>query len=81
MSRRTFYLIVNIIKEYEEKKNKPGRPCTLIPEEQVLIAIQYWREYRTYLNLADNDKLNIFVVLIMYLELINCICGKIMVKR
>jgi hypothetical protein len=38
MSRRTFYLIVNIIKEYEKKKNKLGRPCRLIPEDQVLIA-------------------------------------------
>ena len=52
MSRRTFYLIVNIIKEYEKKKNKLGRPCRLIPEDQVLIAIQYWREYRTYFHIG-----------------------------
>lgn len=52
MSRRTFNLIVNIIKEYETNKKKPGRPCTLIPEEQVLITIQYWREYRTYFHIG-----------------------------
>jgi hypothetical protein len=52
MSRRTFYLIVNIIKKYEKKKNKLGRPCRLIPEDQVLIAIQYWREYRTYFHIG-----------------------------
>lgn len=52
MSRRTYYLIVNIIKEHEKKKKKPGRPCSLIPEEQVLIAIQYWREYRTYFHIG-----------------------------
>ncbi len=52
MSRRTFYLIVNVIKEYEEKKKKPGRPCSLSSEEQVLIAIQYWREYRTYFHIG-----------------------------
>ena len=53
MSRRTYYLIVNVISEYEKKKNKLGRPCTLSPEEQVLIAIQYWREYRTFFHIGD----------------------------
>lgn len=53
MSRRTYYTIVNVISEYEKKKNKPGRPCTLSPEEQVLITIQYWREYRTYFHIGD----------------------------
>ena len=53
MSRRTYYIIVNVISEYEKKKNQPGRPCTLSPEEQVLMTIQkgagvsdlfsYWR--------------------------------------
>ncbi len=52
MSRRTYHLIVNIIREYEKKKKKPGRPCTLSPEEQVLIAIQYWRESRTYFHIS-----------------------------
>jgi hypothetical protein len=52
MSRRTYYLIVNIIKEYEKTKKKSGRPCSLSPEEQVLIAIQYWREYRTYFHIS-----------------------------
>ncbi len=40
MSRQTYYVIVNVVKEQEKKKKKPGRPCTLTVEEQVLMAIQ-----------------------------------------
>ena len=40
MNRQTYYVIVNVVKEQEKKKKKPGRPCTLTVEEQVLIAIQ-----------------------------------------
>ena len=52
MSRRTFYLIVNLVQEQEKNKEKLGRPCSLSVEEQVLIAIEYWREYRTYFHIG-----------------------------
>ena len=46
MSHQAFYVIVNEVKEQEKKKKKPGRTCNLSVEEQVLVTIQYWREYR-----------------------------------
>ncbi|HYN44399.1 MAG TPA: IS5 family transposase [Candidatus Limnocylindrales bacterium] len=52
MSRQTYHVIVKVIKEQEINPKKPGRPCTLSPEDQVLIAIQYWREYRTYFHIG-----------------------------
>ncbi len=52
MSRRTYYVIVKVIKEEEVNKKKSGRPCTLSPENQVLMVIQYWREYRTYFHIG-----------------------------
>ena len=52
MSRQTYHVIVKVIKEQEINKKKPGRPCILSLEDQVLIAIQYWREYRTYFHIG-----------------------------
>ena len=31
---------------------KPGRPPELIIEDQILMAIQYWREYRAYFHIG-----------------------------
>ncbi len=46
MGRQTYYVIVNEVKEQEKNKKKPGRTCKLTVEEQVLMTIEYWREYR-----------------------------------
>jgi hypothetical protein len=51
VSRQTFELIVSLVKADEQNKNKPGRPPKLIIEDQVLMVIQYWREYRTYYHI------------------------------
>ena len=48
VSRRTFELMVDVVKAGVQKKKKPGRRTKLIIEYQVLMVIQYWREYRTY---------------------------------
>ncbi|NTW21829.1 MAG: transposase family protein [Nostocales cyanobacterium W4_Combined_metabat2_030] len=42
--------MVNALKQYslENPKDKRGRPSVLTIEEQVLVALEYWREYRTY---------------------------------
>ncbi|MHC5932558.1 MAG: IS5/IS1182 family transposase, partial [Nostoc sp.] len=44
VSRKTFELMVDIVKADAQKKRKPGRPPKLIIEDQVLMVIQYWRE-------------------------------------
>ena len=38
--------------EREKAKKKPARPSKLALEDQLLVALQYWREYRTYFHIA-----------------------------
>ena len=52
VSRQTFELMVDVVKADEQKKKKPGRRPKLIIEDQVLMVIQYWREYRTYYHIG-----------------------------
>ncbi|QFS52259.1 IS5 family transposase [Nostoc sphaeroides] len=52
VSRQTFELMVSLVKADGQNKNKPGRPPKLIIEDQVLMVIQYWREYRTYYHIG-----------------------------
>ncbi len=58
MSPRTYYVIVNVVKKQEKNKKKPGRPCSLSVEEQVLMTIQYWREYRPYFQIGVDWKVS-----------------------
>ena len=41
-----------LVKDKEVGKKKPGRPPELRIEEQVLIALEYWREYRSYYHIG-----------------------------
>ncbi len=52
VSRKTFELMVDVVKADDQKKKKPGRRTKLIIEDQVLMVIQYWREYRTYYHIG-----------------------------
>ncbi len=52
VSRKTFELMVDVVKADEKKKKKAGRRPKLIIEDQVLMVIQYWREYRTYYHIG-----------------------------
>ncbi|MCC5632841.1 IS5 family transposase [Nostoc sphaeroides CHAB 2801] len=52
VSRRTFELMVEVVKADEKNKKKPGHRPKLIIEDQVLMVIQYWREYRTYYHIG-----------------------------
>ncbi len=52
VSRRTFELMVDVVKTDAQKKKKPGRRPKLIIEDQVLMVLQYWREYRTYYHIG-----------------------------
>ncbi len=52
VSRQTFELMVDVVKASEKKKKKPGRRAKLVIEDQVLMVIQYWREYRTYYHIG-----------------------------
>jgi hypothetical protein len=52
VSRKTFELMVDVVKADAQNKKEPGRRPKLIIEDQVLMVIQYWREYRTYYHIG-----------------------------
>lgn len=52
VSPRTFKVMVRVLKAQKRLKKKAGRPCQLSWENQLLIALQYWREYRTYYHIS-----------------------------
>ena len=54
VKRSTFNKMVEIVREAEEKRKKIlGRPLKLSYEDQVLMSLEYLREYRTYFSLGQ----------------------------
>jgi Helix-turn-helix of DDE superfamily endonuclease len=47
---QTFQRMVEIVRTAQSAKKLPGRPCELSVEDQLLMTLQYWREYRTYFH-------------------------------
>ncbi|SPM45177.1 IS5 family transposase ISOt6 [Orientia tsutsugamushi] len=53
--KRTFAKMVDILRKAEGlKKSKGGRKNKLNLEEQLLMALEYLREYRTYFHIGQN---------------------------
>jgi hypothetical protein len=48
--------MVNTLEKFrlENPQNKRGRRSALTLEEQVLVALEYWRKYRTYFHRGTN---------------------------
>ena len=44
--------MVRLVKVKDAGKKKPGRSPKLRIEDQVLMVIQYWREYRSYYHIG-----------------------------
>ena len=54
VKRNTFNKMVEIVREAEENRKKIlGRPLKLSYEDQVLMTLEYLREYRTYFSLGQ----------------------------
>jgi len=54
VKRNTFNKMVEIVRKSEEQRKKLlGRPLKLSYEDQVLMALEYLREYRTYFSLGQ----------------------------
>jgi hypothetical protein len=50
----TFQDMVRVIKAEKLLEKKTGRPSKLSVENQVLMTLEYWREYRTYFHMGTN---------------------------
>lgn len=48
----TFDAMLGVLREVEQDKKKPGRPSKLMLEDQLLLTLSYWREYRTQFHVA-----------------------------
>ena len=50
--KNTFKLMVNTLKPYWRAVPKPGAKPKIGLEDRVLVALEYWREYRTYFHIG-----------------------------
>ena len=49
----TFQRMVEVVSDHlSQMRVKTGRPPKLSVEDQVLMALEYWREYRTFFHIA-----------------------------
>ncbi len=49
----TFQQMVEILRQHEEQKKKTGRPGKISREDQILMTLEYWREYRNYFHIGQ----------------------------
>lgn len=56
--KETFSQMVQLLEKNEQTKTKTGRPSKLSLENQVLMTLEYLREYRTYFHIAQNWGIN-----------------------
>ena len=49
-----FKQMVGVLREAETRKQKSGRPSKLSLEDKLLLAMSYWREYRTQFHIAKS---------------------------
>lgn len=55
LKKATFLMILDILREADSfKKSKGGRKNNLNLEEQLLVTLEYLREYRTYFHIGQN---------------------------
>ena len=54
VQKPTFKRMVELVKNEEKKKKKVGCPCKLRIEDQVLMTLQYLREYRTQYHIGTD---------------------------
>jgi DNA-directed RNA polymerase specialized sigma subunit len=50
----TFNLMVEILKPDLDRRGKKGGQCKLCVEDQLLLVLEYWREYRTQFHIGTS---------------------------
>lgn len=46
--------MVAALREVTQRSTRVGRPCALSLQAHILVALEYWREYRTYFHIATD---------------------------
>lgn len=70
--QETFTQMGSILKQAEAQK-PPGRPSKLSVEDQLLMSLEYWREYRTYFHLGQSWGVNESTVCRIIRKVENCL--------
>ena len=52
--RETFEQMVEILRSHLDRRGKRGGQCKLSVEDQLLLVLEYWREYRTQFHIATS---------------------------
>src|SRR5215475_2594834 len=52
VSRKTFFVMVEMLQPHLNRQGKRGGQNSLSVADQLLIALQYWREYRTQFHIG-----------------------------
>jgi hypothetical protein len=58
VKKETFAQMVKLVENHEKIKTKTGRPSKLSLENQVLMTLEYLREYRTYFHIGQSWDVN-----------------------
>lgn len=54
----TFSQMTEVVRSHSKIKLKTGRPGKLSLEDQLLMTLEYWREYRTYFHIGQSWGVN-----------------------
>ncbi len=52
--REVFWEMHEALEQWAAGKKKPGRPAALTLGEQLVLGLEFWREYRTYFHLGQD---------------------------
>ena len=58
VKKETFAQMLELVENHEKIKTKIGRPSKLSLENQVLMTLEYLREYRTYFHIGQSWGIN-----------------------
>ena len=50
----TFTQMLEVVRTHRKPKRKTGRPEKLSLSDQLLMTLEYWREYRTYFHIGQS---------------------------
>ena len=54
VQRETFNQMIEILNPHLDRRGKRGGQCKLSIEDQLLIVLEYWREYRTQFHIGTS---------------------------
>jgi hypothetical protein len=54
VKRESFEQMVEILRLHNQQKKKTGRPGKVSLEDQILMTLEYWPEYRTYFHIGKS---------------------------